>query len=477
VTGREVVYNASRTLSRFHLSDDFVRGVRGPVGSGKSTSMCWEMLSRSRRQKLAPGGQRKTRWVVVRNTYRELADTTLKTWLDWFPEQDMGEFSRGDMAHRIKIDDLDMEVLFRALDRPDDVKKVLSLELTGAWVNEAREIPKSIIDALGDRVGRYPARREGGCTWRGVIMDTNAPDDDHWWYKLAEEDRPEGWRFFTQPPGLIGQPGAWQTNPDAENLDNLEPGYYETRAAGKSTDYIKIYYCNEYGFVQEGRPVYSEYSDRVHCAAEPFGPVEGLTIYIGLDFGLTPAAVFGQRTPRGQWRIIDEMVSEDMGVVRFAEHLAQFVEERYSGFEFETWGDPAGNARSQVDERTCMEIVREYADLNADAAPTNDFTMRRESVAGALNRLVDGDPGFLISPACKVLRKGFAGGYAYKRVQVSGQERFHDRPDKNRFSHPHDALQYLVSGAGEHRVVMRQFARESNLPHATAAKEYSELDY
>jgi hypothetical protein len=55
----------------------------------------------------------------------------------------------------------------------------------------------------------------------------------------------------------------------------------------------------------------------------------------------------------------------------------------------------------------------------------------------------------LLSPRCKVLRKGFAGGYHYRRVKVSGDERYHDAPDKNSFSHPHDALQYALSGAGE----------------------------
>ena len=155
---RQIVYNASPTLTAFHQSDAFVRGIRGPVGSGKSTGMCWELMRRAREQKPAPDGKRKSRWAVVRNTYRELKDTTLKTWLDWFPEGDLGPFHRGDMAHHIQIDDLDMEVLFRALDRPDDAKKVLSLELTGAWVNEAREVPKRIIDALvGPRRPRKPA--------------------------------------------------------------------------------------------------------------------------------------------------------------------------------------------------------------------------------------------------------------------------------------------------------------------------------
>ena len=121
----EIIYNASPTLSRFHLSDAFVRGIRGPVGSGKSTGRCWEIFRRAREQKPAPDGKRYTRFVVVRNTYRELTDTTLKTWLDWFPEDVWGDFNRSDMAHHIRRDDIDCEVLFRALDRPDDVKKVL----------------------------------------------------------------------------------------------------------------------------------------------------------------------------------------------------------------------------------------------------------------------------------------------------------------------------------------------------------------
>ncbi len=42
-----------------------------------------------------------------------------------------------------------------------------------------------------------------------------------------------------------------------------------------------------------------------------------------------------------------------------------------------------------------------------------------------------------------------AGGYAYKRMQVVGEERYHDKPVKNRFSHPCEAAQYMMLGAGE----------------------------
>ncbi len=87
---RRITYIASPTLARFHASNAFVRGIKGPVGSGKSTGMSIEIMRRAQEQKPAPDGRKHTRWAVVRNTYRELADKTLKTWLDWFPEEIFG---------------------------------------------------------------------------------------------------------------------------------------------------------------------------------------------------------------------------------------------------------------------------------------------------------------------------------------------------------------------------------------------------
>lgn len=460
---RKIEYRACPTLAAFHLSPAFVRGIRGPVGSGKSTACSWELHRRARQQARAPTGKRKTRFAVVRNTYRELADTTLKTWLDWFPEEIVGKFNHQDMAHYIAIDDVECEVLFRALDRPDDIKKVLSLELTGAWINEAREIPKGIVDALGDRVGRYPSMRDGGCTWRGVVMDTNSPEDDHWWYRLAEEERPEGWAFFTQPGGLIESGGRFIENPAAENIANLEPGYYRTRAAGKSRDYVLVYYANQYGFVKDGRPVYPEYKDAIHSAKDMLKPVAGLPIYVGIDFGLTPAAVLGQRTVSGQWRWFDELVTENMGAVQFSKLLAPRLRE-YHGFEFRIFGDPAGDSRAQTDEQTPFMILKVNG-IDATAAGTNDPVIRREAVAGACSRMIDGEPGLMVSPKCRVTRKGMAGGYGYRRLQVGGEERYADYPDKNRYSHPCEAAQYMMIGAGEGDQIIRTKTKPTKIKY------------
>ncbi|MGE4551771.1 MAG: hypothetical protein AB7D57_01585 [Desulfovibrionaceae bacterium] len=460
---RRIVYRASPTLARFHVSRAFYRGVMGPVGSGKSTAMCMEILHRARAQHPGPDGVRRTRFAVVRNTYRELQDTTLRTWLDWVGEG-LGRFERGGMRHVLRTPDMECEVLFRSLDRPSDVKKLLSLELTGAWFNEARELPKAIIDAMGDRVERYPAARDGGCAWAGVIMDTNPPDTDHWWHRLAETDRPRGWAFFRQPGGLMETaPGRFEPNPAAENLANLPPDYYLRRRAGKSESHVRVYYCGRYGFVQDGRPVYPEFHEAVHVPAAPPAPAPGRTLYVGLDFGLTPAAVMAQRLPSGRWLWLDELVATDMGMTRFAELLARRLGERWRGHELSVWGDPAGAQRSQVDERTPFDVLRARG-IDARPAPTNDFMLRREAVAAALTRLVDGLPGLAVGPGCPVLVQGMAGGYRYRRVELAGEERFHDQPDKNRFSHVCEAAQYLMLGAGEGTRLLRPEGPARDLP-------------
>jgi hypothetical protein len=200
--------------------------------------------------------------------------------------------------------------------------------------------------------------------------------------------------------------------------------------------------------------VYPEFRDSVHV--QEFEVTDKLPLYVGIDFGLTPAATIAQRTPLGQWRVHSELVTGDMGAVRFGEVLRRVMNERYKGFTFaKITGDPAGDVRAQTDEVTPFQILRK-AGIPAQPAATNDFIKRRESVAGALSRLIDGAPGLIVHPQCAVLRKAMAGGYAYKRVQVSGAAKYRDVPDKNDYSHVAESLQYLMVGGGEARLLAQR---------------------
>jgi len=431
----EYRYEYVPTIRAFSRDDSFIRGLMGPFGSGKSVGCLMELIRRGCAQTPGPDGMRRTRWAVIRNTYPQLRDTTQKTVFDWIPERRFGKFLKAENTYTITgvQEDAVIEILFRALDRPDHVANLLSLELTGAWVNEAREVPWAIVEGLTGRVGRYPSRRNGvGATWYGIIMDTNPPDDDSEWYKFFEEKRPENARIFKQPSGL---------SPDAENLQNLPPGYYTTIASGKERDWVKVYVHAEYGRLADGKPVYTMYRDHVHSGDVPVIPK--MTIIRGWDFGLTPACAMVQVSSRGQFRIFDEMVSERAGIDQFSDEVVKYCGEKYPGYEFLDIGDPAGMAKAQTDERSCFDIMH---GKGIEIQPgIQNMAIRLESVRRALNSMIDGEPGLIVDKRCKYVRKGFNGGYQYRKLAVSGTDRYTEKPDKNRYSHIHDAVQYVAS--------------------------------
>lgn len=440
----------------FMESPAFVRLIMGPIGSGKSSGCVVEILKKSQEQRKSPDGVRRTRWAIIRNSYPELKTTTIKTWGQWMP-LGYGKLTQDSpIIHHVKTAELDMEILFMALDRDDDVKKLLSLELTGAWINEAREVPKAIVDALTGRVGRFPAVNEGGCSWSGIMLDTNPCDDQSWIYTMAEETRPKGWEFFKQPSG---------DSPEAENLANLPPHYYERIKEGKDEDWIKVYVKGEYGYVTEGKPVYPMFRHSIHVSKDLLEPNPNIALTLGADFGLTPACIIGQKLVDGRWLIIDELTTEDCGIIRFAETLSKYLKSHYPDHLIESaWGDPAGGQRSGNDERTALQIMSEYTGFNWKPAPVpdNDLTIRLEAVKAALNRMVDGLPGITFSPKCKMLIKGSTSGYHYKSIRTGNGTQYHDTPAKNSFSHSADGLQYLLLGGGEGNVVLNKSKRDKS---------------
>lgn len=413
----------------------------GPFGSGKSSGCVIELVRRAQAQKPGPDGVRRTRFAVVRNTYGMLRDTTMKTVFQWLPVEYFGKLHVADSRYVVKaFENCEIEILFRALDTPEDIGKLLSLELTGAWINEAREIPWAIVDAMQGRVGRFPAVLDGGCTWSGIWMDTNPPDADSKFYKFFEEQKhpPEFARLFKQPSGLA-------TN--AENIQHLPVNYYSRLATGKSPEWAKVYVHGEYGFVMDGRPVYTEYNDATHCRSVE--PISG-TVIRGWDWGLTPVCTFHQMLPDGRWLVFDEIISENidpkgMGIDRFSDNVIDHCARAFPrNTPFEDYGDPAGAQRVQTDEKTVFQILQ---GKGIDIQPGEQtLAMRLECVRKPLNTLRGGEPQFILHPRCKVARKGFMGGYHYRRVQVSGGDRFQDKPDK---SHPisdvHDSIQYVAT--------------------------------
>lgn len=423
--------------------------IIGPLGSGKTYQTCQKIFDIMIGQAPDDQGVRKTRWYAVRNTYSELLSTTAKDWLELYGE--LGKFKMGGKeppCHRLKfaLEDgttVESEMYFIAFDRDDHVKKIRGSQLTGVWLSEAKELNKSVVDMLDGRHGRYPRNY----TWRGMVGDTNAPDTDHWLYKLAEEIKPNKWKFFKQPGGVMrqgAQPNGksnWVINPKAENINNLPEGgaYYIDMVQGKTDDWIAVNLANEYGYVASGKPVFPDYSDNLHCAKFEF--IEDVPIYRGWDFGIA-ACVLTQYTPKGRFIVRKEFVAtQTTGIDSFADHVLHECAS-LKRFQFIDVGDPAGMSKSMTDEKTCFQIL-EGKGIEIQPSIQN-LVSRLEGVRYFLTRLIEAAPAFYIHPDCKQSRKGFQGGYCFRRVQVAG-ERYTDKPDKNLFSHPMDCIQYICA--------------------------------
>jgi len=399
-------------------------------------------------------GRRRSKWAIVRNTSGELYSTTLQTWLTWFGELgDVQKRQKPLLTYFHRFNDgkgvVELELIFIALDREEDLRKIKSLEVTGAYINELSEVPQGALAHFKGRVNhRYPSR--GFCSepyWSGIICDTNPPDVDNWIYKDFELKTLESYKIFKQPPGLLKDVnGKWFQNIDCDNANNLANDYYTKLSEGQTEDFIKVFCLGEYGSVGFGKRVYSEFNSDIH-AVERITAIQGDPIHLGWDFGLTPACVVVQISPRGQVRVLKEYQGEDMGIRTFANNIVLPGLQR--DFPYNKIGisraDPSGVAGDDIMEE--LSCIGELCSLgvNTNPANTNDLEPRISSVRYFLNTMIDGQPAIIVSrEGCPGLIKGFIKDYIYKRISVGGEERYKEVPHKNMASHKQDALQYIL---------------------------------
>lgn len=467
-------YNPSRTAVEFHNSDHFVRGVIAGVGTGKSVMMIQELLRRGFNQDPGADGVRRTRMGLVRATYPSLRTTTVKTFSQWVPPLLSPVRQTAPMTARFTgaLPDgthFDMEFIFIALENAQDVQKLKSMEFTMIFINEAREVAFEVYDTCKERVGRFPTLDPltglGGCTYSGVIFDSNPPGEDHWIAKL-DRNPTESSRIFHQPAPFIEKVNAkgeieYHDNPLAENLEYLNQKpmqngvpwtmeqrrafgneYYRRMLDGKPKHYIDTEIMGKYGSNFDGRPVYQEYwADDMVCSY-PLEAKYGYPVILGIDTtGLNPAVAFGQ-LEMGVLQIKHELLALDMPFVPFVRDvLKPFLAQHYPGCQVVAYTDPA-NPRDSNRGETPVQVLRQYG-IQAQNAPTNKFKARLDSVISFLQRR----GGLLIDKRCEKIIDGFRGGYHYRPLKISGVgQTFSSEPVKNEFSHLHDAVQYLCNG-------------------------------
>jgi hypothetical protein len=194
-------FDAPKTCANFMVSGAYGRLIAGPVGSGKTTACIMELLRRAITQSPAADGFRYTRFAIVRQTLKQLKDTILRDCDTWLSANGLGHWKVSEGIYHVNFDDVRSEWVFIPLEDATDQARLLSMQLTGAWLSECIEMNLNILGPVSGRLGRYPSGARGNPTWFGIIADTNMPTEMSDWYNFME-NMPPAWSKFIQPSGM-----------------------------------------------------------------------------------------------------------------------------------------------------------------------------------------------------------------------------------------------------------------------------------
>jgi len=472
-----IVFDAPPTVAQFMKSTAFGRLIAGPVGSGKTTGCIFELFRRACEQAPAPDGIRYTRFAILRQTLSQLKQTVLKDITGWL--KGMAAYKVSDNTITIQIGDVHSEWILIPLEDIEDQRRLLSMQLTGAWISEGIEIAVSLIDPIAGRCGRYPSAAMGGATWMGMIIDTNMPAESSDWHKfmLSPEEggiRPVDWEVFIQPGGLeeVAENLNWLTQTSEtlklpiDHPDRLAQGrlYYERLARSNGADWVKRYVHAQFGDDPSGTAVFREsFKSSFHVVPE-LEPVYGHPLLVGQDFERDPCTIICQVDHKGRLLVLEEVIAEDIGLELHIERAVRpaLSQARYLGRLIAMVGDPAGIAKGNIREETSFGALQRLG-FTAVPAPTNDIDPRIRAVETWLLRQIDGGGAILIDKSrCPTLVRALSGGYRYAKTKAGLRK---PKPEK---SHPWsdvmDALQYvcLVAHGRMHQLVARHLQKTRN---------------
>lgn len=483
---------------RFYWSDDMVCLLRGPVGSGKTTT---NMRKPFRRALTMPrstiDGVRYYKTAIVRQTYRQLWQTTIPSWFETVPKT-MGRWAggRGDpVTHTIRFEDAHGPVEFIAEflafgESAAEIEANLrGLQTTDMNIEEADTTLVDLFSTAVGRVNRYPARKhfQGGefCprpypremwSYGQINMTYNAPEEGNWILALEAAagaadaeveidatlaaDLATAIKRSKARVVFFRQPGGRE--PGAENMGNLAPDYYDAqimgmRAAGRS-DKIKRLVDNRVGYNRKGDLVFEtegetrKFNELVHVARERIEPHPHFPLRIGLDQGFFGAGIVGQLLPGRRWVILAELGFRKRIFARdFGLALRELLDTPpFAGLPVEgVWADMAGEAQNAAgrENESWNEAVARVTGLDVEPQThgSNRIEPRLNAIRAALDSFQNGNPGLLIDPGCRMLIRGFMADYVWaEEVDKAGNRTTKPKKAGNRAADYMDALGYLL---------------------------------
>lgn len=398
------------------------------MGEGKSAGLCVSVWFYT---KYNPGAE----CALIRDTWENMRDTTLKEFFYWFPEGIAGRYLKSE-KHFIwdpKVTGLTGGVTFMGMDEERDASKLQSRFFGMFGMDEPSPaagsggIHETIFTTALTRL------RQPGMNWYAAKLAQNNPDEAHWTYtNFIDPGKPEFTHFQTKEP---------------ENKKHLPPGYYEQMSKDLSSrpDLQRRFVKGEFGFQQLGVPVCPKWSDSVHLA-EDLEPVKNGELWLTWDGGLTPVCTICQLLPSGVLLVLDSIEEEDGGTYQLIEdQVYPLLQEKYSMFKgrWKHTGDPALLSRDQSDSsQSPVRVIKNVLGGSFRAGPTEiapglNALNRRLSLLGPMGK------GMIIvdRKSAKGVHHALRGGWHFARHAggVTGST-----PVKN---HPHsdfgDTMRYI----------------------------------
>lgn len=458
--------------------------IMGPAGSGKTVCSVFKGPKiASEYWPICNDGWIRFKLACIRDTYRDFARTALATWYEAFPIGNSFEIHHsGGQDRPVKhvmrwntrrpgYGDIPVEFQMEtgAIGDANVEQFIKGYEISAGWGNEIDMMDERVPGLLFQRTGRYPkvediapqelerVSRDGRKSFekmgltadpneiilpRIVWGDLNPPDIDNWVYTACVKEKWPGFNLYRQPSGLSS---------NAENRVGKPRSSYELEAATQPDHIVRRMVHGEFGYALDGKPVYPEFSLQRHVADAEITPRTGIPLALGFDAGGSPACTIDQFLPNGQNLSLHEICAQPgTGPGRFSEMVMEVLLSRFAGFAIgEAWGDPSAfwGADKQAGELSFMETVSRALNINILPAPSNEPALRQEAVRWYLGAPIDASTERMqVDPVhCPMLIGGFAAHYKLTKQASAGATDVL-AVQKNPYSHPHDAKQYVCLG-------------------------------
>jgi hypothetical protein len=447
--------------ARFYEAQDPIALLMGPIAGAKSTTALHKGVLEAFRWPQDPTepGVRRAKFAIVRRLWKDLEQTTMKSWFQWYPKE-MGRWLGDPPTHTLAFPHPDgttveLTVEFRAFGDLRIEEALRGYEPSYAFIDEADLAPDNALTFLLSRAARYP-RGVLPIAPRMVWGACNAPEEDSYIVRDFIDDPKPGHVLYRQPSGLSAE---------AENLAVLGRDYYRKLAETLPAFERKRFIENIPGLSRGADLVYEEFNPDLHVAAAALAVLDR-PVTVGMDAGGTPAAGLWQTAPNGQRRKIGELSTHAKeagsitGPTRFAEALAALLAETCRGLPVEGLADPSAayGADEANDEASWIDTVARVTGIRVRPAPGNNRpSIRMEALRLPMTRMIDGRiPGLLICPKrCPLTVRAYGRDYKW---QVTGGKR--TGVMKNWASHLVEGDQYAqLDASGFAQATARQEAR------------------